>query len=87
MTGALHFLQKSPQPTVCQTSLVHVVPGVTPGQYKYVEVLDVTAVRIEPIGRESAWNVDGELLENNHVTAQVHKGLLEIFARGIEGVA
>ena len=58
--------------------------GVKPGQFHYVEVLDVTAVRVEPIGRESSWNVDGELLDNNHVTAQVHKGLLEIFARGVE---
>lgn len=61
--------------------------GVTPGQFKYVEVLDVTAVRVEPFGCESAWNVDGELLANNHVTAQVHKGLLEIFARGVEGIS
>ena len=44
----------------------------------------MTAVRLEPVGRESSWNVDGELLENNHVTSQVHKGLLEIFARGVE---
>lgn len=58
----------------------------TPGQFKYVEVFDVTAVWVEPTGRESAWNVDGELLANNHVTAQVHKGLLEVFARGVEGV-
>ena len=46
----------------------------------------MTAVRVEPMGTESAWNVDGELLANNHVTAQVHKGLLDIFARGVEGV-
>ena len=60
------------------------LPGIEPGQFHYVEVLDVTAVRLEPMGQESSWNVDGELLANNHVTAQVHKGLLEIFARGVE---
>ncbi len=58
--------------------------GVEPGQFSYVEVLDVTAMRVEPVGKESSWNVDGELLENNHVTCQVHKGLVEIFARGVE---
>ena len=58
--------------------------GVEPGQFRYVEVVDVTAMRVEPVGRESSWNVDGELLDNNHVTAQVHKGLLEVFARGVE---
>lgn len=41
-------------------------------------------MHVEPVGRESSWNVDGELLDNNHVTAQVHKGLVEIFARGVE---
>ena len=41
-------------------------------------------MRVEPLGQESSWNVDGELLENNHVTCQVHKGLVEIFARGVE---
>ncbi len=58
--------------------------GVEPGQFSYVEALDVTAMRVEPVGKESSWNVDGELLENNHVTCQVHKGLVEIFARGVE---
>ena len=58
--------------------------GLKPGQFRYVQVLDVTAMRVEPVGRESSWNVDGELLDNNHVTAQIHKGLIEIFARGVE---
>ncbi|DBA70237.1 TPA: hypothetical protein ACH3X2_012144 [Trebouxia sp. C0005] len=58
--------------------------GIEPGQFSYIEVLDVTAMRVEPVGQESSWNVDGELLENNHVTCQVHKGLVEIFARGVE---
>lgn len=60
------------------------LPGIEPGQFHFMEVLEATAVRLEPVGRESSWNVDGELLENNHVTAQVHKGLLQIFARGVE---
>lgn len=71
---------------ICCHTGPHATAGVTPGQFKYVEVVDVTAVRVEPMGTESAWNVDGELLANNHVTAQVHKGLLDIFARGVEGV-
>lgn len=36
------------------------------------------------IGKESRWNVDGELLANNHITAEVHRGLVEVFARGVE---
>lgn len=67
-----------------QSGISAMSAGIEPGQFHYVEVLDVSAVRLEPMGRESSWNVDGELLENNHVTAQVHKGLLEIFARGVE---
>ena len=44
----------------------------------------MTALQVEPRGPESSWNVDGELLADNHFTAQVHRGLLDVFARGIE---
>ena len=36
------------------------------------------------LGKESRWNVDGELLPSNHITAEVHRGLIEVFARGVE---
>lgn len=35
-------------------------------------------------GKESSWSVDGELLQNNHISAKVYRGLIEVFARGIE---
>ena len=35
-------------------------------------------------GRESVWSVDGELLENNHISANVYRGLVDVFGRGIE---
>jgi hypothetical protein len=28
--------------------------------------------------------VDGELLQNNHISAKVYRGLIDVFARGIE---
>lgn len=35
-------------------------------------------------GKESSWSVDGELLQNNHISAKVYRGLIDVFARGIE---
>ena len=58
--------------------------GVQKNKFPYVQIAEATAVKIEPVGKESCWNVDGELLDNNYVTARVHRGLLEVFARGVE---
>lgn len=55
-----------------------------PEKFSFVEVLDCTAVCLTPRGAESCWNVDGELLPDNHIAARVHRGLLDVFARGIE---
>ena len=58
--------------------------GVEPGAFPFVEVIDVTAVQVTPVGEESCWNVDGEILANSHFAGEVHRGLLEVFARGVE---
>ncbi|KAK9823899.1 hypothetical protein WJX72_006250 [[Myrmecia] bisecta] len=58
--------------------------GIQADRFTYVETIDCTAVSIQPIGVESAWNVDGELLKNNHVTAEAHQALISVFARGVE---
>ena len=53
------------------------------GAFPYVDVIDATAVRITPEGKESVWSVDGELLRNNQFSGEVHQGLLQVFARGV----
>lgn len=54
-----------------------------PGQHPYVDVLDAVAVKVECEGQQrSAWNLDGELLSTACLSAEVHQGLLEVFARG-----
>ena len=55
------------------------------GQFDFVEIVDVSALRMKPIGRQSSWNVDGELLRNNTVEARVHRGLMRVFSRGVPG--
>ena len=50
----------------------------------YVEVHEVTAVEVTPIGQESDWNADGELLPDKRVMCSVHHGALQVFARGVE---
>ena len=50
-----------------------------------VEVVPAVAVRVEPGGdKESQWNVDGELLRCAAITAETHRGAIEVFARGVE---
>jgi ceramide kinase len=61
--------------------------GVIPEDFPYVDTVDASAVRVQPIGKESSWSVDGELLQNNHISAKVYRGLIDVFARGIEYTA
>ena len=55
-----------------------------PGAFSFVEMVDCEAVHLSPAGPESCWNADGELLPDNRITARVHRGLADVFARGIE---
>jgi ceramide kinase len=57
---------------------------VFPGQLPYVECIDAVAVRVECQGKLSSWNLDGELLSTQSLSAEVHQGLVEVFARGVE---
>ena len=52
----------------------------------YVEVIPCVAVKMEPVGTESHWNVDGELLRlgGAELAAEVHRGVIDCFARGVE---
>ncbi|KAL4517220.1 hypothetical protein Ndes2437B_g06825 [Nannochloris sp. 'desiccata'] len=61
--------------------------GLEPGLHHggYVEVIPAVAVRVEPGGtQESRWNIDGELLNCAGITAETHRGAIEVFARGVE---
>jgi len=54
------------------------------GRFGFVEVVECTAVQVRPHGPESCWNLDGELLGDARLTARVHRGLVSVFARGVE---
>ena len=58
--------------------------GVHVDHLPFVSVLEAAAVRVQPLGEESSWNVDGELLADNRVSARVYHGAVEVFARGVE---
>ena len=62
--------------------------GCAPGQLPYVQVLDAAAVEVEPAGGgpASCWNLDGEIVGGGdaRLAAEVHHGLLRVFARGVE---
>jgi ceramide kinase len=44
----------------------------------------VCGARAQGGAAESQWNVDGELLGCGAITAEVHRGAIEVFARGVE---
>ncbi len=62
--------------------------GCAPGQLPYVQVLDAVAAAVEPLegSPRSCWNLDGEIVRRGDgcVAAEVHQGLLRVFARGVE---
>lgn len=58
--------------------------GVQPGEFSFVETVDAGAVRIEPIDESSSWNVDGEHVIDQELTAIPIRGLLQVFSRGVE---
>eukprot|EP00775_Hariotina_reticulata_P013622 gene13622-13748_t len=62
--------------------------GVLPGMMEqWVHVEYVTGVQVVMgEGRQSSWNVDGELLKHGAVSVDVHAGLVDVFARGIEAM-
>jgi hypothetical protein len=41
-------------------------------------------LQVHAHGKQSVWNVDGELLRHPRVHIGVHAGLVDVFARGIE---
>ena len=58
--------------------------GINVEHLPYVEVIKATAVKVQPLGEESHWNVDGELMPHNEVAAHVCQGAVQVFSRGIE---
>ena len=58
--------------------------GVHVEHLPFVSVLEAIAVRVQPLGEESSWNVDGELMTHNALSARVFRGAVEVFARGVE---
>ena len=58
--------------------------GINVEHLPYVKVVEATAVKVQPLGEESHWNVDGELMPHNEVAAHVCQGAVQVFSRGIE---
>ena len=50
----------------------------------YVSVMEATALKVHPVGQESSWNVDGELMPHNQLSAKVSQAAAQVFSRGVE---
>lgn len=58
--------------------------GADPLDFKFVEFHQTPAFTFVSHGSESVWNVDGELFPAHQLSAQVFRGLVDLFARGPE---
>lgn len=56
--------------------------GAAAGRFSFVDVVDVLALQLQPLGEQSSWHCDGELLPDNALQARVHGALVDVFARG-----
>ncbi|KAK9075196.1 hypothetical protein SSX86_003517 [Deinandra increscens subsp. villosa] len=58
--------------------------GGSPLNFDFVEHYKTTAFTFTSFGEESVWNVDGEVLPAHKLSAQVFRGLVNVFASGPE---
>ncbi len=58
--------------------------GINVEHLPYVSVIEATALKVQPVGQESSWNVDGELMPHNQLSAKVCQAAAQAFSRGIE---
>ncbi|KAM7504608.1 hypothetical protein LguiB_003512 [Lonicera macranthoides] len=58
--------------------------GGSPLNFEFVEHHKTRAFTFTSIGKESVWNVDGELFQAHQLSAQVFRGLISLFATGPE---
>ncbi|XP_058104355.1 ceramide kinase isoform X2 [Magnolia sinica] len=58
--------------------------GSNPLNFEFVEHHKTTAFTFTSSSDESAWNLDGELLQARQLSAQVFRGLISLFAAGPE---
>ncbi|CAI7892750.1 unnamed protein product [Closterium sp. NIES-53] len=58
--------------------------GADPFAFDFVETYKTPAFMFTSHGKQSTWNVDGELVVASQLSAQVFRGLVDIFASGPE---
>ncbi|KAL9240367.1 hypothetical protein vseg_014595 [Gypsophila vaccaria] len=58
--------------------------GGAPLDFKFVEHHKTPAFAFTSVGKEGVWNLDGEILQAHKLSAQVFRGLVNLFAAGPE---
>ncbi|CAN4121771.1 unnamed protein product [Withania somnifera] len=84
--GFLHLILIKDCPHVCY--LCHLLQLAkkdgNPLDFEFVEHHKTPAFTFTSFGKESIWNVDGELFQAHQLSAQVFRGLINLFASGPE---
>ncbi|XP_074281838.1 ceramide kinase isoform X1 [Silene latifolia] len=84
--GLLHLIliKTCPHPSYLW-HLTHLArKGGSPLDFKFVEHHKTPAFVFTSVGKEGVWNLDGEILHAHKLSAQVFRGLVNLFAAGPE---
>ncbi|BBN11743.1 ceramide kinase [Marchantia polymorpha subsp. ruderalis] len=84
--GLLHLIliRKCSRPSYLRQLISLTRRGADPFNFDFVEHYKTPVFTFTSVGEESIWNIDGELFPAHQLTAQVARGLVNIYARGPE---
>lgn len=80
----LIMVHECSRPEYLQQLLSLAWKGADPFDYSFVEHHKTPAFTFKALGECGYWNVDGELVEAKELSAQVFRGLVDVFATGPE---
>ncbi|KAL2611176.1 hypothetical protein R1flu_022868 [Riccia fluitans] len=84
--GLLHLIliRECSRPSYLRQLITLTRKGADPFDFEFVEHYKTPVFTFTSVGEESIWNIDGELFPAHQLTAQVCRGLVNVFARGPE---
>ncbi|KAL3686138.1 hypothetical protein R1sor_004160 [Riccia sorocarpa] len=84
--GLLHLIliRECSRPAYLRQLITLTRKGADPFDFNFVEHHKTPVFTFTSVGEESVWNIDGELFPAHQLTAQVCRGLVQVFARGPE---
>ncbi|GJP60123.1 hypothetical protein CLOP_g17259 [Closterium sp. NIES-67] len=80
----LIMIRECSRPEYLQQLLCLAIKGADPLNFHFVEHHKTPAFTFKAVGEQGFWNVDGELVEASELSAQVFRGMVDMFGSGPE---